>query len=151
MFDRAGVASVDTALTLMFVVAGFILMMSYAQRAIQGNFWQTTRDLGHQFDPRDPYTKRPDARKVSEGPKSPTTSQQQATAASAQSVGTEALIGPVVPERGPFANDPTMVLWSQPAQPALRGATQAAAASSPSTSTKKTTTVTIEETYEDAR
>lgn len=135
--------AVDTALTYVFLIAAFILTTSYVQRGIQGNFFQTTKDLGRQFDPRDPYTR--DRKKEKETPP-PASSQHQA--ASAQMMDAS-LIGAVVPERGPFANNPTMVLWSQPTGHVPRESSLAA--NDPTSGGTETEKITIKETYEDLR
>ena len=51
----SGQATVEAAVAITLVVAGFVFMAVYSQRAIQGNLFSTSQAVGSQFDPRDGY------------------------------------------------------------------------------------------------
>lgn len=52
---RTGQITLETALILVFVVAGLALMGFYLQRAMQGGLFGASQAIGLQFDPRDFY------------------------------------------------------------------------------------------------
>ena len=48
-----GQVTVETALLIVFAVAGLVGMAVYVQRAMQGNVLSSAQSFGSQFDPRD--------------------------------------------------------------------------------------------------
>lgn len=53
-----GQVTVETALLIVFGVAGLIGMATYVQRAMQGNVLNSAQSYGSQFDPRDARSER---------------------------------------------------------------------------------------------